>query len=155
MTTRLSTMNRSGASPYGASKAALEMASEIWLKDLAGTGVTVNILNPGAAVDTPGFATPEEKRVATASGRLHMMHPDRMRAPIVWLVSHATDGINGMRYDAVAWDPERPAEEQAALHGRPLGFELKPKAGGAHEARDDRPTIGTAARFDEDRSGQA
>jgi hypothetical protein len=41
------------------------------------------------------------------------------------------------------------------LHGRPLGFELKPKAGGAHEARDDRPTIGTAARFDEDRSGQA
>lgn len=156
VTTRLTTMNRSGGSPYGASKAALEMASEIWVKDLAGTGVTVNILNPGAAVDTPGFATPEEKRVATASGRLHMMHPDRMRAPIVWLVSHATDGINAMRYDAVAWDPDRPAEEQAALHGRPLGFELKPKASGdAHEVRDDRPAAGTAARFGEDRSGQA
>ena len=59
-----------------------------------------------------------------------MMHPDKMRAPIVWLVSHATDGINGMRYDAAAWDAARPPEEQAALHGRPLGFELKPKAGG-------------------------
>jgi 3-oxoacyl-[acyl-carrier protein] reductase len=129
VTTRLTTMNRPGASPYGPSKAALEMASEIWMKDLAGTGVTVNILNPGAAADTPGFATPEEKRVATASGRLDMMHPDKMRAPIVWLVSHATDGINGMRYDAVAWDGARPAEEQAALHGRPLGFALKPKAG--------------------------
>lgn len=148
VTTRLSTMNRSGGSPYGAAKAALEMASEIWLKDLAGTGVTVNILNPGAAVDTPGFASPEEKRVATASGRLHMMHPDKMRAPIVWLVSHATDGINGMRYDAVAWDAARPAEEQAALHGRPLGFDLKPKASGEQgEVRDDRPAVGTAERW--------
>lgn len=129
VTTRLTTMNRSGGSPYGPSKAALEMASEIWMKDLAGTGVTVNILTPGAAVDTPGFATAEEKRVATASGRLHMMDPDRIRAPIVWLVSHATDGINGMRYEAESWDGARPAAEQAALHGRPLGFELKPKAG--------------------------
>jgi len=127
VTTRLSTMNRSGASPYGPSKAALEMASEIWMKDLEGTGVTVNILNPGAAADTPGFATPEEKRVATTSRGLFMMDPDKMRAPVVWLVSHATDGINGMRYDALDWDAERPAEEQAALHGRPLGFDLKPK----------------------------
>ncbi len=140
VTTRLTTMNRSGGSPYGASKAALEMASEIWMKDLAGTGVTVNILNPGAGVDTPGFATPEEKRVATAAGRLHMMDPDKMRAPAVWLVSEATDGISGMRYDAVAWDATRPATEQAALHGRPLGFELKAKPeGDGMEARDDRP----------------
>ncbi len=148
VTTRLTTMNRTGASPYGASKAALEMASEIWMKDLDGTGVTVNILNPGAAVDTPGFATPEEKRVATASGRLHMMDPDRMRAPAVWLVSHATDGINGMRYDAVSWDAARPASEQAALHGRPLGFNLKAKADDdSDEVRDDRPTTGTRADF--------
>jgi len=140
VTTRLTTMNRAGGSPYGASKAALEMASEIWMKDLAGTGVTVNILNPGAAVDTPGFATAEEKRVATSSGRLHMMDPDNMRAPIVWLASHATDGITGMRYNAAAWDATRPASEQAALHGRPLGFELKPKGNAdAHGVREDRP----------------
>jgi 3-oxoacyl-[acyl-carrier protein] reductase len=148
VTTRLTTMNRSGGSPYGASKAALEMASEVWMKDLAGTGVTVNILNPGAAVDTPGFATPEEKRVATAAGRLHMMDPDKMRAPVVWLVSNATDGLNGMRYDAVAWDAARPAAEQAALHGRPLGFDLKPKPGGdAGEVRDDRPAAGTRSGY--------
>jgi NAD(P)-dependent dehydrogenase (short-subunit alcohol dehydrogenase family) len=127
VTTKLATMNRPGASPYGASKAALEMASEIWMKDLDATGVTVNILNPGAAGDTPGFATQEEKRVATASGRLNMMHPDQMRAPVVWLVSNATDASNGMRYDAVSWDASRPAAEQAALHGQPLGFELRPK----------------------------
>jgi hypothetical protein len=81
--------------------------------------------------------------VATAAGRLHMMHPDQMRAPAVWLVSNATDGSSGMRYDAVSWDASRPAAEQAALHGRPLGFELKPKAAGdGQEARDDRPTPG-------------
>jgi NAD(P)-dependent dehydrogenase (short-subunit alcohol dehydrogenase family) len=140
VTTRLSTMNRTGGSPYGASKAALEMASEIWMKDLEGTGVTVNILNPGAAVDTPGFATDEEKRVATRAGRLHMMDPDRMRAPIVWLVSEATDGINGMRYDAVHWDAALPAAEQAQRYGRRLGFDLKPAEwGDGGEVRDDRP----------------
>ncbi len=37
------------------------------------------------------------------------------------------------------------------LHG-PLGFDLKPKAGGdAHEVRDDRPATGTEARFGADR----
>lgn len=148
VTTRLTTMNRSGGSPYGASKAALEMASEIWMKDLEGTRVTVNILNPGAAVDTPGFATLEEKRVATASGRLHMMDPDKMKAPVVWLVSDATDGVTGMRYDAVAWDAARPAAEQAVRHGRPLGFELKSKAdGGGDEVRDDVRSSGTTAAY--------
>jgi hypothetical protein len=29
----------------------------------------------------------------------------------------------------VSWDAARPPDEQAALHGRPLGFELKPGAG--------------------------
>ncbi|MFT5445726.1 MAG: NAD(P)-dependent dehydrogenase (short-subunit alcohol dehydrogenase family) [Gammaproteobacteria bacterium] len=148
VTTRLSTMNRSGGSPYGASKAALEMASEIWMKDLQDTGVTVNILNPGAAVDTPGFASAEEKRAATASGRLHMMDPAQMRAPVVWLVAEAAKGLNGMRYDAVAWDAGRPGAEQAALYGRPLGFDLKPRSGGdAEEVRDDRPAQGTGDRL--------
>lgn len=127
VTTKLATMNRPGASPYGASKAALEMASEIWMKDLEGTGVTVNILNPGAAGDTPGFATDEEKRSRAASGLAAMMPPYKMQAPAVWLVSERTDGINGMRYDAFEWDESRPAEEQAKLHGRPLGFELRPQ----------------------------
>jgi len=139
-TIRLTTMNRTGSSPYGASKATLEMASEIWTKGLESTGVTVNILNPGY---TPGFATPEEKRVATASGRLHMIHPNQMRAPAVWLVFDSTDGVCGTRYDAVSWDAARPTTEQAALHGQPLGSDVKPKADGdGQEAHDGTPTTG-------------
>ena len=60
VTTMLQTMHRQGASPYGPSKAAIEMASEVWLHDLEDTGVTLNILNPGGPADTPGFASRNE-----------------------------------------------------------------------------------------------
>ena len=46
------TMMMEGFSPYGPSKAALEAATVIWAKDLAGTGVTVNALAPGGPANT-------------------------------------------------------------------------------------------------------
>jgi NAD(P)-dependent dehydrogenase (short-subunit alcohol dehydrogenase family) len=39
-------MNRVGTHPYGASKAALEMATEVWAKDVEGTGLTINVIRP-------------------------------------------------------------------------------------------------------------
>jgi NAD(P)-dependent dehydrogenase (short-subunit alcohol dehydrogenase family) len=36
VTTKLDTMNRPHTSPYGASKAALEMATEVWAKEVEG-----------------------------------------------------------------------------------------------------------------------
>jgi 3-oxoacyl-[acyl-carrier protein] reductase len=36
-------MNRLGTHPYGASKAALEMATEVWAKEAEGTGLTIKI----------------------------------------------------------------------------------------------------------------
>jgi 3-oxoacyl-[acyl-carrier protein] reductase len=53
VTTSFDTMLEEGFSPYGPSKAALEAQSAIWAKDLAGTGVSLNILIPGGAADTP------------------------------------------------------------------------------------------------------
>jgi len=44
VTTKLDTMNRAHTSPYGASKAALEMATEVWAKEVEGTGLTINIV---------------------------------------------------------------------------------------------------------------
>jgi NAD(P)-dependent dehydrogenase (short-subunit alcohol dehydrogenase family) len=46
ITTSLGTMIREGSPTYGPSKAALEAFSAIMAKDLAGTGVTVNVLVP-------------------------------------------------------------------------------------------------------------
>jgi NAD(P)-dependent dehydrogenase (short-subunit alcohol dehydrogenase family) len=44
VTTKLDTMNRPHTSPYGASKPALEMATEVWAKEVEGTGLTINIV---------------------------------------------------------------------------------------------------------------
>jgi len=66
-------MNRPHTSPYGASKAALEMATEVWAKEVEGTGLTINIVNPGAGANTPGMAEEmranEPRRPRPAPGR--------------------------------------------------------------------------------------
>ncbi|MEK9722986.1 MAG: SDR family oxidoreductase, partial [Rhodospirillaceae bacterium] len=55
VTTSFDTMLRGAYTPYGASKAALEAATVSWSHDLAGSGVTVNALLPGGAVDSAFF----------------------------------------------------------------------------------------------------
>jgi 3-oxoacyl-[acyl-carrier protein] reductase len=125
VTTRLDTMNRAGSSPYGPSKAALEMATEIWAKEAAGTGLTVNILNPGAGANTPGMA--EEMRQASREGRVaRLVEPDAMVPPLLWLVSDAASGVNGMRFDANRWDATRDPALAAKAAGCPAGFVLHP-----------------------------
>jgi NAD(P)-dependent dehydrogenase (short-subunit alcohol dehydrogenase family) len=55
VTTKLDTMNRPHTSACGASKAALEMATEVWAKEVEGTGLTINIVNPGPAPTRQGW----------------------------------------------------------------------------------------------------
>jgi NAD(P)-dependent dehydrogenase (short-subunit alcohol dehydrogenase family) len=124
VTTMLDTMHRAGSSPYGPSKAALEMASEIWSKDLADTGVTVNVLNPGGGANTPGMA--EERREASRTGAMSkLVEPDEMVPPLLWLASRATDALTGWRFDANRWDPALPIEANVRRSGRPAGFSLR------------------------------
>lgn len=125
VTTMIETMMKPGYSCYGASKAALEMASEIWRQDLDGTGVTMNILNPGGGADTAGLSL--ARREGSRRGEMEpLMSPDKMAAPVVWLCSEQSDGITGMRYDAIDWDETLPPAEEAARIGRPLGLRLIP-----------------------------
>ena len=125
VTTKLDTMNRIGTHPYGASKAALEMATEVWAKDAEGTGMTVNIVNPGAGANTPGMA--EEMRKASAEGRVtRLVEPDEMVPPLLYVVSSAADEVNGWRFDANLWNPALPSREAAWLAGRPAGFVFHP-----------------------------
>jgi 3-oxoacyl-[acyl-carrier protein] reductase len=125
VTTKLDTMNRVGTHPYGASKAALEMATEVWAKDVDGTGLTINIVNPGAGANTPGMA--EEMRAMSREGRAaRLVEPDEMVPPLLYVVSREADRVNGMRFDANAWDAALPAAEAARAAGRPAGFVLHP-----------------------------
>jgi len=123
VTTKLDTMNRAGSSPYGPSKAALEMATEIWAKELAGSGVTANIVNPGTGANTPGMA--EEARSASREGRMpRLLEPEEMVPPLLFVVSAAADAVNGFRFDANRWEAGLPAAEAARRCARPAGFVL-------------------------------
>jgi NAD(P)-dependent dehydrogenase (short-subunit alcohol dehydrogenase family) len=125
VTTKLDTMNRLGTHPYGASKAALEMATEVWAKEAAGTGLTINIVNPGAGANTPGMA--EEMRAMSRDGRAsRLVEPEEMVPPLLYVVSRDADQVNGWRFDANAWDISLPAAEAARRAGRTAGFVLHP-----------------------------
>ena len=124
VTTKLDTMNMHGSIPYGASKAALEMATEVWAKEIGGTGVTVNIVNPGAGANTPGMN--QEMRDWSRDGvRPRLVEPDEMVAPLLFVVSAAADAVNGYRFDALTWDASLPPVEAARRNGRPAGFVLR------------------------------
>jgi NAD(P)-dependent dehydrogenase (short-subunit alcohol dehydrogenase family) len=128
VTTKLDTMNRAGTHPYGATKAALEMATEVWAKETERTGLTVNIVNPGAGANTPGMA--EEMRAMSREGRAaRLVEPDEMVPPLLWVVSREADPINGWRFDANLWDASLPPAEAAKRAGRPAGFAMHPAPG--------------------------
>jgi NAD(P)-dependent dehydrogenase (short-subunit alcohol dehydrogenase family) len=128
VTTKLDTMNRPHTSPYGASKAALEMTTEVWAKEIVGTGLTINIVNPGAGANTPGMA--EEMRQMSRAGRApRLVEPEDMVPPLLYVVSAEADDVNGWRFDANLWDPSLPPAEAARRAGRPAGFEMHPQPG--------------------------
>ena len=116
VTTKLDTMNRAGSSPYGPSKAALEMATEIWAKELDGTGVSANIVNPGMGADTPGMAQ-EWRDGARAGSMPPLLDPEAMVGPLLWIVSPAADGVNGVRLDAHLWRSGLPVANAARRAG--------------------------------------
>ena len=107
VTTSYDTMLAEGLSAYGASKSALEASTVSWSKDLADTGVTVNVLVPGGPVETPGFFPPGVPRPP------RILQADVMGVPIVWLASPQSDGVTGCRFIARDWDQQLPAAEAA------------------------------------------
>ena len=126
VTTKLDTMNRPGSVPYGSSKAALEMTTEIWAKTMVDTGVTVNIVNPGAGANTPGMA--QELKDWARDGKVpRLVEPEEMVAPLLYVVSEAANNVNGYRFDALTWDSSLPPHVAARLNGRPAGFVLHPQ----------------------------
>ena len=102
---RTESMHRKAWTPYGPTKAALEAATIAWAESLSETGMTVNTLSPGGAVNTK-FGT------GKISG--HGIDPSTIRPMTVWLASDASDGFNGCRFVADRWDSTL-CDKEAAL----------------------------------------
>jgi len=115
VTTSLGTMVRAGYLLYGASKAAAESATAIMAADLAGTGVTANVLVPGGVTNTPLVGD-------DAGDRSKMLQPDIMVPPLLWLVSDAADGVNARRFIAADWDRSLPPAQAAEKAGVPIAW---------------------------------
>ena len=116
VTTSLGTMLREGYILYGASKAAAEAATAIMSADLAGTGVTANVLVPGGMTDTRIIAD------GAVPDRSRLLRPEIMAPPLLWLVSDAAAEVTGRRFLAVHWDTTLPPAEAAEKCGAPIAW---------------------------------
>ena len=116
VTTSMNTMYREGGAPYGPSKAAHEALVAMASRELEGTGVTVNVLVPGGMASTD--LIPDD----AAHQRENMIDPQVMQAPVVWLASDASDGINGQRFIGYYWDKDLPLEERLEKAAAPAAW---------------------------------
>lgn len=128
------TIVHTGFGPYGPLKAALEASSRIWAAELEGTGVTVNVLLPGGASDTPAipggvpgtrappFRPGEGPRGQEGSNK-GLLPPTIMGPPILWLASDESGAVTGRRFSAKDWSDEiSPAD--AASHAESDRIEI-------------------------------
>ncbi|MGB7078109.1 MAG: SDR family oxidoreductase [Xanthobacteraceae bacterium] len=116
VTTSLDVMWRGMMQPYGASKAANEAMLAALAEELAGTGVTANVLVPGGAADTrmvPRAAVPD---------RALLIAPEVMVKPLIWLCSNASEAVNGQRLIAAKWDDSLPPEQAAKNASAPAAW---------------------------------
>ena len=112
-TTSLDTMLRT--SLYGGSKSALEAETAVMANDLAGTGVTANVLVPGGGC---GSRMTDEMGLPRSA----VLPPDIMGPPMAFLASDLSDGFNGRRIPARLWAPALPPLAAAALAGDVLAW---------------------------------
>lgn len=111
--TSLNTMVGMGLSGYGASKAAIETATVVWAKELADSGVDVNVLLPGGASDTDFITqTMVPGKVGERGGAL--LPADVIVPPALWLASDLANGVTGRRLIGKFWDHDKSVEESIA-----------------------------------------
>lgn len=92
------------AGAYGPSKAAVEAQVLSWAEETAGTGVTVNCLGPGGAVNT---------RFGRGEIRDRGLDADVMNKMALWLASDESGAYNGCRFTGKYWDDALPNAEAA------------------------------------------
>ena len=110
ISTSLTTMIGTGLSPYGASKAGLELSHITWARELLEHKIDINILLPGGASDTDFI--PASMVPGKVGERQNKILPGNVIVPpAIWLCSDETNGITGRRIIAKFWDHNLPAKK--------------------------------------------
>jgi 3-oxoacyl-[acyl-carrier protein] reductase len=107
ISTNETTMVRPRYTPYGPGKAFVDACSRAWASELAGTGVTVNVLHPGGSVDTA-------REITGVPSQRPALPAEIVVAPLLWLASDESDGHTGERYAARLWDETLDLEARLA-----------------------------------------
>lgn len=92
------------AGAYGPSKSAVEAQALSWAEETAGTGITVNCLSPGGAVNT---------RFGRGQILNRGLDPSVMNRMALWLASEDSGGVTGCRFSGKHWDDSLPNAEAA------------------------------------------
>jgi 3-oxoacyl-[acyl-carrier protein] reductase len=92
------------AGAYGPSKSAVEAQALSWAEETAGTGVTINCLSPGGAVNT---------RFGRGQILNRGLDPSVMNRMALWLASEDSGGVTGCRFSGKHWDDSLPNAEAA------------------------------------------
>ena len=116
VTTSMDTMWRKGGAPYGPSKAGHEALVSIMAQELDGTGVTSNALVPGGSTYTNMTYSGDP------SQRDHMIDPEVMQKPVVWLASNDSAEFSGRRIIAYYWDEDLPLDERLEKCSAPAAW---------------------------------
>lgn len=119
VSTTWETMLRPGFAGYGPSKAAIEAFSCAMVRELDGTGVTVNTIIPGRPADTN--QVPEDPSLERSS----LLRPDVMVAPVRWLCSAEAAWATGRRITAMNWDDHLPPAEALDKCSEPIAWPEK------------------------------
>ena len=105
-----------GLQPYGPAKSGLESMTASHAGEFRGTGVTVNVVVPGGATDTPMI--PSEAPYA----RGDLIDPECMAPPMIWLCAEADDDVTSRRFIAANWDPDIDFDAAAAACSAPAAW---------------------------------
>ncbi len=116
VTTSLSSMIGPSMSPYGPTKAAMEALGACAANELLGTGVTSNVVVPGATTNT-GMVPADAPII-----RERLQSPDVMAPPVLYLLSDAGGAVNGMRFRANLWNTDVPVADALAAAGQPIAW---------------------------------
>ena len=105
-----------GLQSYGPAKSGLESMTASHAGEFRGTGVTVNVVVPGGAADTPMIPS------VAPYARGDLIDPECMAPPMIRRCAEAGDDVTGRRYIAANWDPDIDFDAAAAACSAPAAW---------------------------------